>query len=43
MPISNPNLLAFYFGPSPFLILFDMQKMCTELIEFVSIFFFFET
>lgn len=35
--ISNLNLLAFYGSPSPFLILFDMQEMCAELIEFVSI------
>lgn len=36
--ISNLNLLAFYFSPSPFLILFDMQAVYTELIEFVFIF-----
>lgn len=38
-PISNLNLLDFLFNPSPFLILFDMQAVYTELIEFVFIFF----
>lgn len=33
--ISNLNLLAFYCSPSHFLILFDMQAVYTELIEFV--------
>lgn len=33
--MSNLNLLAFYFSPTPFLILFDMQAVYTELIEFV--------
>lgn len=37
--ISNLNLLAFYSSPTPFLILFDMQAVYTELIEFVLIFF----
>lgn len=36
--ISYLNLLAFYFSTSLFLILFDMQRVYTDMIEFVFFF-----